>query len=102
MPRELHLSSLVVHARPTHVAHAAAEIETLGGEVHAMSDSGKLVVTLETDDARKLSDAVTQIQLLEGVLAATLVFHHHEPADDAEAESEARSEFPHASQEVAP
>lgn len=79
---EHHLSSLVVHAKPDHLDTVAARLVTEGCEVHARSPQGKLVITLEAADQGSLNDSLTRIQLLPGVLAATLVFHHVD--DDAE------------------
>jgi nitrate reductase NapD len=85
---ELHLSSLVVHALPERLAEVEAALGREGCEVHARSDAGKLVVTRETADSGTLSGTITRIQLLPGVLAATLVFHHvEEGSGDAPAPS---------------
>jgi periplasmic nitrate reductase NapD len=81
MPPEHHLSSLVVHARPERRDEVADRLRSMGCEVHIASETGKLVVTLEADSARVLGDTMTAMQLLDGVLAATLVFHHVEPGE---------------------
>lgn len=88
MPRELHLSSLVVHTRPEALPAVARALETLGCEVHLASPEGRLVVTLEAEDGRDLAETVTQLQTLPGVLAANMVFHHSEPAEEAAANEE--------------
>lgn len=75
---EIHLSSLVVHAQPDRLDGVAFALAAEGCEVHARSPEGKLVITLEADDQGTLNDTLTRIQLLPGVLAATLVFHHVE------------------------
>lgn len=82
MPREIHLSSLVVHARPDKLDRITREIEALGCEVHLASQTGKLIVTIETDDGGRLSDTVSALQRIDDVFAATLVFHHCEPEDE--------------------
>lgn len=81
MSPEHHLSSLVIHARPERRDEVAGRLEAMGCEVHIASESGKLVVTLEAASSRVLGDTVTSMQLLDGVLAATLVFHHVESED---------------------
>jgi periplasmic nitrate reductase NapD len=75
---EHHLSSLVVHARPEKLDSVARRLVAEGCEIHARNPQGKLVVTLEADHQHILNDTLTRIQLLPGVLAATLVFHHVE------------------------
>jgi nitrate reductase NapD len=76
---ELHVSSLVVHGRPERLGEIRAGLARLSGvEVHAGAPSGKLVVTLETGSEQEIVAHVTTISLLDGVLSATLVFHHVE------------------------
>jgi periplasmic nitrate reductase NapD len=82
MPPEHHISSLIVHARPERREEVEGRLRSMGCEIHVASDTGKLVVTLEAETARQLGDALTTMQLMDGVLAATLVFHHFESDDD--------------------
>ncbi|KUF09195.1 chaperone NapD [Pseudoponticoccus marisrubri] len=78
---EHHLSSLVIHAKPAQLDDVARRLEAEGCEVHVRSEHGKLVVTLEAPSQSVLNDTLTRIQLLPGVLAATLVYHHVDDAD---------------------
>jgi nitrate reductase NapD len=74
---ERHITSLVVHGRPDRVPALAAAIGGIpGAEVPIADPGGKLVVTLESADEAAVTDAITRISLLDGVFAATLVFHH--------------------------
>jgi periplasmic nitrate reductase NapD len=83
MTDELHVSSLVVHGRPERLEAIRAELARLAGiEVHAAAPTGKLVVTLETASEDEIVARLTTISLLDGVLSATLVFHHVEPLED--------------------
>ncbi|HYD68884.1 chaperone NapD [Azospirillum sp.] len=82
---ELHISSVVVHARPEAVPAVSRTAASLAGvEVHAATDGGKLVITLETEDEQTIVSHLNTLSLLDGVLAATLVFHHVEPLLDAD------------------
>ena len=83
MTDEFHVSSLVVHGRPERLEAIRAELARLAGiEVHAAAPTGKLVVTLETESEHEIVARLTTISLLDGVLSATLVFHHVEPIQD--------------------
>ena len=85
MNSECHISSLVVHSRPDRVQAILETLRTIeGAEVHGGTDTGKLIVTLETDTESQVVERINAIQLLEGVLAATLVFHHFEPVQERE------------------
>jgi nitrate reductase NapD len=78
---ELHVASLVVRCRPARIAeleHAIAAVS--GAEIAAADDSGKFVVTLESASERAIARRLEEIAALPGVLSATLVFHHAEPA----------------------
>ena len=85
MARELHISSLIVHARPEAAGAIRAAIERLPGmEVHAVSPVGKMVVTLETDSEAEIVTRLNGVSLFDGVYAATLVFHSVEEITDTE------------------
>lgn len=85
MSGECHISSLVVHSRPERVPSIMEHLGRIeGAEVHGGLETGKLIVTLETDTESQIVERLNIIQLLDGVLAATLVFHHFEPVQEQE------------------
>ena len=85
MNGECHISSLVVHSRPDRVSAIIERIRAIEGvEIHGGQETGKLIVTLETETEDQVVERINAIQLLEGVLAATLVFHHFEPVQERE------------------
>ena len=85
MPAELHISSLLVHARPASLAAVRASLSALEGvDVHGDSESGKIVVTLETESSGRIVERLASIRDLAGVLSAVLVFHQIEPLDHTE------------------
>ena len=78
---DVHIAGLVVHAYPEAAARVADAIRRHAGAcVHAQSPDGRLVVTLEADGGDAIAAAVVDIQRIEGVLAASLVYQHSEPA----------------------
>ena len=86
-PPEAHISSLVVHVRPEKVAGVRAALGFMEGvELHAEC-SGKMVVTLETRTEGDIVTRLNEISLLDGVMSASMVFHHFESGgeDDAPA-----------------
>ncbi|WP_201861224.1 chaperone NapD [Microvirga soli] len=85
MTAECHISSLVVHSHPDRVQSIIESIGSIeGAEVHGGADTGKLIVTLETETESQVVERINTIQLLQGVLAATLVFHHFESVQERE------------------
>lgn len=72
---ELHIASLVVHSAPRRLEGVAEAVAALPGAlVHASSANGKLVVTLEATSAEAMTQAVSFIQHIDGVLSAALVY----------------------------
>ena len=62
-----------------------ARFERLPGvESHGSNDAGKLIVTIEADGDAMLVERITRIETEEGVVAATLVYHHAEALGDEE------------------
>ena len=85
MAKETHISSIVVHARPEATATIRATVESLPGiEVHTVTPLGKMILILETDSEADIVTNLNTISLLDGVYAATLVFHSVEDLTDSE------------------
>ncbi|WP_282607933.1 chaperone NapD [Pelagibius sp. Alg239-R121] len=84
MAEDINISSLVVQVHPESMAGIMNAIERLpGAEIHASSPLGKIVIVLDLNDDSALSDRIGQIQKMQGVLSASLVFHHVEDAFDS-------------------
>ena len=76
---DLHITSLVVHALPKALEQVAAGIIKIkGAQIHGSHPAGKLVITLEAHHARDILDCVSQIEQLDGVINASLVYQHVE------------------------
>ena len=72
---ELHITSLVVHATPRRAERVAAFVATLPcAQVHAVSPTGKLIVTLEAASGGDILDQIASIQRTDGVLSAAVVY----------------------------
>lgn len=83
--QEFHISSMVVHVKPEYLATVKQDIERLPGtEIHGESDSGKLVVVLETENQGYITDTIDKINNIEHVLNTALVYHHIEQIDSLE------------------
>ncbi|MBS1269442.1 MAG: Chaperone NapD [Gammaproteobacteria bacterium] len=73
----VHITSLVVHARPAKWKQILTQVKRLPTvEVHTGDTIGKFVVLLETQDEEQILDAIDRIQEIDGVLSATMVYHH--------------------------
>ncbi len=90
------ICGLVVHAHPAKVAPVRAAIEGLGGtEIHAETDDGRFVVTVDRKDSRDAAVTLQKLNEIEGVLNASLVYNYFEHEFDFDrdtAEQEERDE----------
>ncbi|AQS38019.1 periplasmic nitrate reductase chaperone NapD [Shewanella psychrophila] len=76
MSQEYHVTSLVVHASPKAISQVESQINALTGtDIHAVTDQGKLVITLEGETQKSILDNVEAINALEGVLNSSLIYH---------------------------
>jgi nitrate reductase NapD len=81
----MNICGVLVHALP---AKAGAVIATLremdGVEVHQTGGDGRLVVTVEDAATSSAGETLLAIHRIEGVVNASLVYHHAEPVEPAE------------------
>lgn len=76
----MNISGVLVRSRPELVDRVVAALCRLDGvEVHAQTASGKIVVTLEREDAGAAMDTVTAFHDIQGLLSASLIY---EQTDD--------------------
>ena len=79
---EYHIAGVVVYARIEslpRVMHALAALP--GAQVHASSDQGKIVLTLEGDRSTHVAEQLHAVQSIPDVMSTALVYQHHEHAD---------------------
>ena len=73
------ISGLVVHAHPEHATEVRERLTGLEGvEVHAISDDGRLVITVDVADDHQAADTLMAMQKQDGVLSASLIYNHFE------------------------
>ncbi len=76
---EVHISSMVVLASPDGLQSVKDNIDALEGvEIHGESESGKLVVVLESDSQTHITDVIEKINNFRHVLSTSLVYHQIE------------------------
>lgn len=80
---EVHISSMVVHARPDYLQDVKNSITLLPGtEIYGESECGKLVVVLESQSQTHITDVIEKIGDIEHVLTTALVYHQIEQLDN--------------------
>lgn len=89
----MNISGVLVQSRPERTAEIEAALAAMPGvEVHQVTEDGHLIVTIEDNDAASSGDTMLKMNLMDGVLAASLVYHHFEPdAEDGQPDVNANS-----------
>ena len=81
----MNIAGVMVSALPGQMDEVEAQLLNIPGvEVHAANEAGRMVVTVEGVDERMVSDTVTEMHSLKGVLAAAMVYHSFEEFTDEE------------------
>lgn len=76
----MHISGVVVHARPGRAAQAHVQLAAIPGvEVHTSDIADKLIITLEKENEQATVDTFGLLNELPDVLSAAMVYHHFEP-----------------------
>jgi nitrate reductase NapD len=76
MSEPIHISSLLLRAEPEKLGDVLKTINSVpNAEVPLSDESGKIIVTLETPSESAIIDALNQLQLIDGVVSASLVYH---------------------------
>ena len=80
----MNIAGVVIHARPEKLAGVEAQLMELPGvEVHATAEDGRMVVTVEDEESR-MGDTVMAFHNVDGVLSASLIYHHFEDSEEAQ------------------
>lgn len=75
----MNISGVIVRARPEKLAAVRDRLAEIAGvEVHAATDDGRLIVTVEEANDRLLADTVLSLNDVPGVLAASMVYHQYD------------------------
>ena len=89
MTEQVHFSSIVVTADPARLDIVEPAISANPvAEIAVRGPSGKLIVMLESPSEAAIVEALTEIQLMPGVVSAALVYHQTTNDADATAQIE--------------
>lgn len=73
-----HVSSAVVTVRPENAAAVMEAIGLMKDTEIAAHESDRFVIVMEGSGSRELGNRLTEIALLDGVVAANMVYEHSE------------------------
>ncbi len=72
---EYNLCGVLIHARHGQINAVRQQLEKQQGvEVHAESENGRLVVTVEDESRKQVAERIMKFHELEGVLSAAMIY----------------------------
>ncbi len=75
----MNICSVIVHCKPENAPEVKHQLEQFDGvEIHGGMEQGKLIVTIEADGQRALSDVFEAFGKLTGVADTAMVYHQEE------------------------
>ena len=80
--QEYHVASFVLQAIPEQANELKNVIQAIkGAEIHAVSEQGKIVFTLEDNSQKAIGKAIDKLKYHQGILSLAPVYHQFLPAD---------------------
>ena len=75
----MNICGILVNTKPENITAVTERLVAIPGiEVHAASDEGQMVVTLEEFEQDVSAEKMLGIQKVEGVISASMIYHHCE------------------------
>ena len=76
--QEFHVASFICQTVPIQLESVKSQIQTVeSAEIHADSDDGKIVFTLEGTSQELISCKIEQLRLIAGVITLAPVYHQY-------------------------
>lgn len=73
---EYHVASFIAHAMQPNIPSVSEEIMLIeGAEIHAVSDKGKIVFTIEASSQKKIGSFIDQLKHHIGLLSLSPIYH---------------------------
>ena len=77
--KNIHIAGVLVQTRPEHIPQVRTRLGEVNGlEVHVVSPDGRIVVTVEGDGRKSVTDTLFSLNAMQDVLSASLVYEHSE------------------------
>ena len=71
----MNISGVLVKAYPENLVTIEKTLATMAGiEVHGNNEDGRIVITIEQDNASSITEILVEIQDVPGVLSAAMIY----------------------------
>jgi len=75
----MNISGVLVRAYPENIASVTERLTGFDGvEVHGSNTDGRMVVTIEQERTAQITDLLTRMHDVPGVLSASMIYHQFE------------------------
>lgn len=83
----MNISGVLVNAKPDKIGIVKEQFaEIIGVEIHAVTEDGRLVITIECDDDKTMADIVIKLNNCEGVLSAVMTYQYGNETENLDEE----------------
>lgn len=73
----MNISSIVVHTYPRESSALQGRLAVLPGvDIHAATDDGRIIITIEDTPTSAPSETLMNVQNMQGVLSAAMVYNY--------------------------
>ena len=78
-PDVMSICGVMVHVLPEKMPEVEPRLLEISGlEIHGVSDDGKMVITVESNNYKDTGSRITDLQKIKGVLSASMIYQHTE------------------------
>lgn len=81
------ICGVLVHSQQHEIESVNDQLTALTGvEVHTITEEGRMIVTIENEHPGEVSESLMKIQLIKGVVSASLVYQYSDAIQDVNEE----------------
>ncbi|MDH5181140.1 MAG: chaperone NapD [Gammaproteobacteria bacterium] len=75
----INICGVLVHAARDRLAEVQTRLGSFAGlEIHEVTAEGRMIITLDLPDRMQMADTINDLNKIEGVLSAAMVYQHSE------------------------
>ena len=81
----INVCGVLIFAHPDYMQDVQKQLEGEDGvEIHAVTENGRLIATVEKDDQQQTGDMLSKLQTLDHVISVSMVYQYFDKIADNE------------------
>lgn len=72
----MNIVGILINTLPAYTNRVVKNLKKLDIEIHGVNEKSQIVITLEQETDEMLTEQLTKVQQIQGVLTAAMVYHH--------------------------